>query len=93
MRPPYGALSTTQRTWIKGEYGYPTVLWSVDPQDWKFRNTATVTNRVLSSTGKGSVILLHDIHRTSVEAVPAIIDNLLGKGYQFVTISQLIATK
>jgi len=93
MRPPYGALTPAQRTWIKGEYGYSTILWSVDPQDWKYRNTATVTNNVLKSSGKGSLILLHDIHRTSVDAVPAIVDTLLGRGLRFVTVSQLIASK
>ena len=69
------------------------IFWSVDPQDWKDRNTYTVTSRLLNNTKNGSILLLHDIHPTSVNAVPQTINGLLARGHQFVTVSQLLATK
>lgn len=91
MRPPYGALRQDQRSWIFREYGYPTIMWDVDPQDWKKPGAAVVSNRILSGTKNGSIILLHDLHSASVDAVPATVDGLLRRGYKFVTVSQLIA--
>ncbi len=91
MRPPYGALSTRQRNWIFKEYGYPTILWDVDPEDWKKPGISVVKDRILSKTRNGSIILLHDLHSVSVDAVPSTVDALLRKGYKFVTVSQLIA--
>lgn len=93
MRPPYGALSTRQRSMIFREYGYPTILWDVDPEDWKKPGVSVIRNRILSGTRNGSIILLHDLHSSSVDAVPSTIDALLNKGYKFVTVSQLIALK
>jgi peptidoglycan/xylan/chitin deacetylase (PgdA/CDA1 family) len=93
MRPPYGALLSRQRSWIFNEYGYPTILWDVDPEDWKKPGVSVVRNRILSGTKNGSIILLHDLHKASVDAVPSTIDALLRKGYKFVTVSQLIALK
>lgn len=93
MRPPYGALNESQRRWIFQEYGYPTILWDVDPEDWKKPGVSVVRNRILSGTKNGSIILLHDLHKSSVDAVPSTIDELLRRGYKFVTVSQLIALK
>lgn len=91
MRPPYGALSTRQRNWIFNEYGYPTILWDVDPEDWKKPGTSVIRSRIVNNTKNGSIILLHDLHKSSVDAVPSTLDALLRKGYKFVTVSQLIA--
>jgi len=80
MRPPYGALFQRQREMIFREYGYPTILWAVDPQD-------------LNSTRNGSIVLAHDLHAPTITAMPATFDGLLRKGYRFVTVSQLLAQK
>lgn len=93
MRPPYGALLTRQRNMIYREYGYPTVMWDVDPEDWKKPGAGVVRNRIVSRTRNGSIILLHDLHASSIDAVPSTVDALLRKGYKFVTVSQLIAMK
>lgn len=89
MRPPYGA-------WTPGvtpTHGMHPVLWEVDPQDWLYRNSATVTQNVVDLAGPGDVILLHDIHQTSVDAVPMIIDSLHERGYTFATLDDLYATR
>jgi len=93
MRPPYGALLQTQRAWIHSEYGYPTILWSVDPRDWQRPGPSVVTSRILSGTTPGAIILAHDLHAPTVDAMPATLDGLLRKGYKFVTVSQLLAMK
>ena len=91
MRPPYGALLQAQRSWIREEIGYPTILWSVDPRDWQRPGPSVVTSRILSATTPGGIVLAHDLHAPTVDAMPATLDGLLRKGYKFVPVSQLIA--
>ena len=93
MRPPYGAMFKKQREWVYREYGYPTVLWDVDPLDWKKPGSSVVAQRLISGARNGSILLVHDLHGSSVDAMPQTIDTLLRQGYQFVTVSQLIAQK
>lgn len=91
MRPPYGGLLQSQRELVLNEFGYPTILWSVDPLDWKKPGPAAVTSRILAGTNPGAIVLAHDLHSQTVDAMPATLDGLLQRGYQFVTVSQLIA--
>lgn len=91
MRPPYGALRQSQRQWIYKEYGYPTILWNVDPEDWKRPGLSVVTSRIVNSTRNGSIVLAHDLHKPTVDAMPATLDGLLRRGFKFVTVSQLLA--
>jgi peptidoglycan/xylan/chitin deacetylase (PgdA/CDA1 family) len=91
MRPPYGAFTERQRRWANGEFGFKIILWDVDPLDWKVRNAAHVQSEILRQTQAGSIILSHDIHKTTVDAMPATLDALAAKGFKFVTVSQLIA--
>ncbi|MFK7910231.1 MAG: polysaccharide deacetylase family protein [Akkermansiaceae bacterium] len=91
MRPPYGALRQNQRAWIHKEYGYPTILWNVDPEDWKRPGLSVVTSRIVNGTRNGSIVLAHDLHKPTVDAMPATLDGLLRKGFKFVTVSQLLA--
>lgn len=93
LRPPYGALLQTQRSWIHSEYGYPTIMWAVDPRDWQRPGPSVVTSRILSATTPGAIVLAHDLHAPTVTAMPATLDGLLKKGYNFVTVSQLLAMK
>ena len=67
----------------------PVVLWSVDPEDWKDQDTGRVVGSVLSHVEDGSIILLHDIYDSSVDAALAIADNLTARGFTFVTVEQL----
>jgi len=91
MRPPYGALLQRQREWVHSELNYPTIMWSVDPLDWKRPGPSVVTSRILSGTTPGAIVLAHDLHAGTVDAMPATLDGLLNKGFKFVTVSQLLA--
>lgn len=93
MRPPYGGLLQRQRQLVHTEFGYPTILWSVDPLDWKRPGPSVVTSRILSGTAAGGIVLAHDLHSPTVDAMPATLDGLLRRGFQFVTVSQLLAMK
>lgn len=91
MRPPYGAFTVNQRAWAHQKWGYKTILWDVDPLDWKVRNAAHVTSEILKRTVNGSIVLAHDIHKSTVDAMPATLDGLVAKGFKFMTVSELIA--
>jgi peptidoglycan/xylan/chitin deacetylase (PgdA/CDA1 family) len=91
LRPPYGSITARQKRWITQEFGYKIVLWDVDPLDWKNPGPMVVCNRILKMTRPGSIVLSHDIHRGTIEAMPATLDQLEAKGFKFVTVSQLIS--
>ncbi|WP_242906055.1 polysaccharide deacetylase family protein [Actinomadura terrae] len=88
LRPPYG--STGKRlTSITRRMGLAQVLWTVDPLDWAVRDSRSVERRVMRSVRPGDVVLMHDIHPTTVAAVPKILDRLEEEGYVFVTVTEL----
>lgn len=91
MRPPYGAFTSRQRAWANDTWGYKIILWDVDPLDWKIRSAEHVKNEILKSTVPGSIILSHDIHKSTIDAMPETLDGLLAKGFKFVTVSELLA--
>ncbi|MBR3249048.1 polysaccharide deacetylase family protein [Candidatus Saccharibacteria bacterium] len=88
-RPPYGNINTT----ITDAVGTPIILWSVDTEDWRSKNTDAIINTTMSEVYDGAIILMHDIYPTSVEAVPALIDTLRQNGYELATISELATAK
>ncbi|WP_144018969.1 polysaccharide deacetylase family protein [Demequina sp. NBRC 110056] len=89
LRPPYGATNGSVAT-IAAELGMAQILWDVDPEDWKDKNSAVVTDRVLSHAHNGAIILSHDIHETTRAAYAGIIDQLLADGYTLVTVPELL---
>jgi peptidoglycan/xylan/chitin deacetylase (PgdA/CDA1 family) len=91
LRPPYGAITTRQREWIESQFGLNIILWSVDPFDWKRPGASVITQRILTEARPGAIILSHDIHKQTVDAMPATLDGLMRKGFKFLTVSQLIA--
>lgn len=89
VRPPYGAQNSTVRQVLAGR-GEILTLWSIDTLDWKNRNAAVNTRQAVDRTQAGSIILMHDIHPETVQAVPAIIDELEDKGFVLVTVPELL---
>ena len=84
LRPPYGAYNDL----VLAVSGLPIIFWSVDPLDWRDRDADVVAARIIESPA-GAIILAHDIHKTTVAAVPAIIEALRERGIHFVTVTQL----
>lgn len=90
FRPPYGSITERQKRWIHDEFGYDIILWDVDPLDWRRPGPAVVRNRILKETRPGSIVLSHDIHPGTIEAMPSTFDELEAKGFKFVTVSELL---
>jgi peptidoglycan/xylan/chitin deacetylase (PgdA/CDA1 family) len=90
LRPPYGSITAREKRWIHDQFGYQIILWDVDPYDWKRPGPSVVRNRILKETRPGSIVLSHDIHPGTIEAMPSTFDALEAKGFKFVTISELI---
>ena len=91
LRPPYGAITARQKDWIEKQFGLSVIMWSVDPFDWKRPGASVIEQRILAGARPGAIILSHDIHKQTVDAMPATLDALAEKGFKFVTVSQLIA--
>lgn len=89
VRPPYGAVTPAVMKELAGR-GQAAVLWDVDTEDWKNRNIAETTRRALAAVQPGSIILMHDIHESSVKATPGIIKALRDKGFTIVSLEQLV---
>lgn len=87
VRPPYGNVNDT----VKEVAGYPLILWSLDTTDWKRRDAKAISDYIMKYAKDGDIILLHDIHKFSVDAVSEFIPKMKKKGYQFLTVSELAA--
>ena len=90
MRPPYGAYNDFVRE-IAEKLEVPFINWSVDTVDWKTKNAQAVYNEIMKSTKDGSIILCHDLHKSTVDAMESVIPKLIADGYQLVTVSELLS--
>ena len=96
FRPPYGSLTSSRAA----DSGYPIILWNVDSEDWRYKSRAdsataeaninAIVDNILSQVDDGDIILMHEIYRNSYEAACIVIDRLSAKGYEFVTVTELI---
>lgn len=85
LRPPYGRIDPA----VEKRSHSALILWSIDPEDWKDKNTDRIVEHIVSRARDGDVILLHDIYPTSVEAALRVVDALHQKGFLFVTVEEL----
>ncbi|MFC3927910.1 polysaccharide deacetylase family protein [Streptococcus caprae] len=85
IRPPYGATNAT----VAAASGLPEVLWTVDTRDWENHNPAQILANVKTYARPNGVILMHDIHQETANAVESVILYLQSEGYEFVTVSEL----
>lgn len=89
IRPPYGAIND----YVKESLPNAFALWSVDTNDWLHRNSEYVKEYVLANAQDGDIVLMHDIHATTKDAVISMLQDLYLKGYQVTSISELAALK
>lgn len=85
IRPPYGEVNDK----IKESLDASFILWNIDTLDWRHKNSTYLTNYVLEKIEDGNIVLFHDIHKTSVEAIEKLLPELYVNGYEVVTISKL----
>ena len=85
MRPPYGGINAAIQAAVDQSF----ILWDVDTLDWKNRNTASIMKEVRKAR-PGSIILMHDVHQTSINALPSVLQYLTEQGFELVTIDELM---
>lgn len=85
MRPPGGFRNST----MAANVGMPIIMWSIDTNDWKHRNTQTTVNAVLGKVKDGDIVLMHELYSSTAAATEQLVPALVGQGYQLVTVSEL----
>lgn len=85
IRPPYGAVNKT----LRQTADRPLIFWSMDTLDWQYKDSKRTIRYVMKKVEDGEIILLHDIHEATVDAMEKLIPKLIDKGYQLVTVSEL----
>ena len=92
LRPPEGSLGAPLER-VSVEKGYDVILWSIDTLDWAHTPSDMIVSKVLDSLCGGDIILMHDYvsgNNTTCDALRKLIPELKSRGYEFVTVSELI---
>ena len=89
IRCPYGEYDDHVISAIRS-MGMEPIQWDVDSLDWKDYDAATITQRVTEKEGPGAIVLFHNAALHTPEALPGILEYLLGQGYSIVPVSQLV---
>lgn len=89
FRPPYGSYNS----YVLGFRNYAFILWSVDTNDWKYRDSDYICNYLVETVKDGDIVLLHDLYKTSVDGALCAIDILKEQGYEFVNLDELSTYK
>ncbi len=85
VRPPWGYITEE----IKGEINVPMVYWSIDTEDWLTLDAGKILDAALAAED-GDIVLMHDIYPTTVEAALAFVDIMQKRGYEFLTVEELM---
>lgn len=85
MRPPYGALNEE----IKNNLQLSFILWSLDSEDWRYKDKDRIVNYTLTNIKEGDIVLYHDLYSTTIEAIKEILPELYVRGFQVVSVSSL----
>ena len=88
FRPPGGATNRASLATL-GSMQLPVILWSVDTLDWKTKTPEATVSAVLDHVRDGDIVLMHDLHDRTATASQVIIPELVRRGYQLVTVSEL----
>lgn len=86
FRPPYGSFNKE----IQNSLSVPLILWSIDTLDWKHRDPAKTLEAVQQNAKNGSIILMHDVHQPTADALDQVLSYLAKEGYKFVTVSEIL---
>ncbi len=86
VRPPYGSWDKS----FEKELNMFPVLWNIDPMDWCSHNAECIAEKVVEKAGDGDIILMHDYYDTSVTAALEVVDVLQKRGFQFVTVEEIL---
>ena len=90
IRPPYGSYNSETKS-VCANLGIIMANWSLDTLDWKYKDANRIHNTIMKEVKAGDIILCHDLHGTTVDAMERVIPDLIEQGYQLVTVSELLA--
>jgi len=91
IRPPYGQWDarTLVKLWARG---HVVAMWSLDSRDYGHPAAEQIVARCApGEVEPGEVLLFHEGHQHTIDALPAIIEGLHGAGYELVTMADLVA--
>ena len=89
VRPPYGSYSKENLENINN----PLILWNIDTEDWSHHDVDYIVNSVMENVQDGSIILMHELYETSLQALEVLLPRLYVEGYQVVSVSELANMK
>lgn len=89
FRPTYGGYTKILKSYTDLKF----VLWDVDSRDWQVKTKDKIIKNILPNVKSGSIILMHDNHEYSLNALEDVLKNLKSQGYKFVTVSELLELK
>lgn len=92
FRSPGGETTDLIRQ-VCAQEGMPIFYWSIDTEDWRSRDADAVCDMVMDYVSDGDIILMHNVYESTADAVERIVPYLAEKGYQMVTVSQLVQAK
>ena len=92
LRPPYGEYDRTTRIAAGAAGDADVVLWDIDTKDWTGASTRAIVARATRGTN-GSIVLMHTFVANTALALPRIIATYQARGYQFVTVGQLLGIR
>lgn len=86
VRPPYGTWEKS----LESELNMFPVLWTIDPLDWCSNDADGIARKILSKAEENAIILMHDSYAPTVTAALYVVDELQKKGYEFVTVDEIL---
>ena len=90
LRCPYGSFNSRVKN-VCAEFGMTIASWKLDTLDWSTRNTTKTYKAIMKDAENGAIVLMHDLYETTAAAVEKAVPELVAKGYQLVTVSELLS--
>ena len=89
LRAPYGSVNSS----VRNLSPFPIISWNIDTKDWLYKDPDKSIPIILEHVSDGDIILMHDVHEPTIELVKRIVPDLIGRGYELVTVSELAKIK
>ena len=86
-RPVYGEFNDD----VLNNQPVPAILWNIDSEDWAVEGSSEIYQKIVDSElESGDIIVFHDVYEDSAQAMERIIPYLIDKGYQLLTVNDML---
>jgi len=89
VRPPYGQYTE----YLEEHLTVPMIGWNVDSEDWRSKDVDSIYNQIVGKVKDGDIVLLHDLHDVTAEAMQRVVPELAAQGFQLVTVEEMFRAK